>query len=257
MLQLPNLFHEIKAIIADDDVDNETIEALKIELKKKESAETAVPRSAINETNVVPNEVVYSSISEAKAAADEQGIKSYRIEPVEDEGGDETGEYRLSKKYDAMSKSELIDESMKGNNDPEFHMAMYDAGFSDEEVGIAIDAGYRNLRTNVSEEPFATENLANELGVGILGSEPVDSAANDYNIVSTNTMSSSDRMLEQRGVQDQKTIVIPIVMPQKRRQSVTPVPEPLGLSSKSTSEAANPTISTRDSFISGTLDARS
>lgn len=131
---------EIKSIIADDDVDNETIEALKIELKKKEFAETAVPRSVINELNVVPVEI-----------------------------------------------------------------------------------------------PTITNN----------------------NIISTNTMSGSDRMLEQRGVQDQKTIVIPIVMPQKGRQSVTPVPEPLGLSSKSTSESANPTTSTRDSFISGTMDARS
>jgi hypothetical protein len=129
------------------------------------------------------------------------------------------------------------------------------------DLGLVDDLPHLMMKDSanqpVSEEPFATENLASGLEVGILGSEPVDSAANDYNIVSTNTMSSSDRMLEQRGVQDQKTIVIPIVMPQKRRQSVTPVPEPLGLSSKSTSEAANPTMSTRDSFISGTLDARS
>jgi hypothetical protein len=57
----------------------------------------------------------------------------------------------LSELYDGMTKSELATEAIKGNHHPEFHAAMYKAGFSDEEVEIAIDAGYAALNRTQKE----------------------------------------------------------------------------------------------------------
>lgn len=54
----------------------------------------------------------------------------------------------LSTDYSTMSKSELADEAMKGNADPEFQMAMIKAGFSDEEVDIARRKGRYIARQN-------------------------------------------------------------------------------------------------------------
>ena len=77
------------------------------------------------------------------------------------------------------------------------------------------------------------------------------------NIVSTNTSSSADAMLATPQSQESSPVVVPIISKGGQQAPQQRYPTPLGMGSKSQSEPAFPTVSTKDSFLAGSMDPRS
>jgi hypothetical protein len=137
--------------------------------------------------------------------------------------------------YNSMSKSELADEAMKGNADPAFHTAMIEAGFSDEEVDIAIRKGRAIARQNAIENRKQLDEQ-----------QRVEEDVTTTLIPTDELNSKVDTVVDETLDEKIKSVIVPIVQnagPQKERGI------PSGTTMTPTLETATPQFVAVDPFL--------